>query len=199
MYPGASLAAQGTSEVSFCAGMPLEVPRGGHRPSHSPGGSQGCWQLGLASVQFPGSPFSPLPGRQGVLSLRAGGLCSGQQLPLVPASLSPHPGQVTKSCSPGAGHPRPGFPVKYGQCCQLLRGFLGGRNKCDLYGVPESRRGSFIHLLPLLGLVVSLPPHPGKTVGTELGWNLFPSPSFCSDPGQSRAQEVGRLEPVAVP
>ena len=56
-----------------------------------------------------------------------------------------------------------------------------------------------LSMFTLLGLVASLPPHPGKTVGTELGWNLFPSRSFCSDPGQSRAQEVGWLEPVAVP
>lgn len=161
-------------------GCPRRCPGEGTAPAivlKAPRGA-GSWIWPLSNFLGPhqagdpaeSGPFPPLPGGQGVLSLRAGGLRSGQQLPLVPASLSPHPGQVTESCSPGAGHPAPWFPHKI-RAVLSLRGFLGGRNKCNLYGVPKTGCGSFTPLR------TSLHPHPGKT-GDQAWLEPVPQPFF---------------------
>lgn len=136
-------------------GCPRRCPGEGTAPAivlKAPRGA-GSWIWPLSSFLGPhqsgdpavSGPFPPLPGGQGVLSLRAGGLRSGQQLPLVPASLSPHPGQVTESCLPGASHPAPWFPHKI-RAVLSLREFLGGRNKGNLYGVRKQGEAA----LPLL-------------------------------------------------
>ena len=148
----------------------------------------GSWIGPLSS--FPGQApvFSP-PRRAGCPKAWSRQAVLWPKLPLAPASLSPHRGRVTERCSPGTGHPVPWFPRKTRQRCHLL---TGSREEETVIRAECLQQGAAaVSVLALLGLVASLPPHPGKTVGTELGWNLFPSRSFCSDPGQSRAQEVG--------